>query len=246
MKNLYFVIGILCVSYDIIVGFFGWSAINYIVLFIGAGLIVLSFFYCRFTKLLQKTLNFCFIAAALFIFFMSGFIYFNSLKNTVDFKEDCVIVLGAAIKGTTVLPILKIRLEKSLEYLKNNPSALIIVSGGQLSGEDISEAEAMKQYLISNGVSADRIFKEDRSKNTLQNIKFSKVISDDYFNSENYTAACITSDFHSYRAGVLADKTGLKITHYHSQTPCHLLPMAYFREILSICKMKLMFCFNMN
>lgn len=52
----------------------------------------------------------------------------------------------------------------------------VVVSGGQGMDEEVSEAFAMKEYLTNKGISEDRIIMEDKSTNTLENIKNTKVL----------------------------------------------------------------------
>ena len=51
---------------------------------------------------------------------------------------------------------------------------IFIPSGGQGKDEIISEAEAMKNYLIENNIKPEDIILENESTNTLQNMKYSK------------------------------------------------------------------------
>ena len=50
------------------------------------------------------------------------------------------------------------------ESNKRTKNIKIIVSGGQGNGEDISEAKAMYDYLVQNGIPDDIIIKEDKSE----------------------------------------------------------------------------------
>lgn len=162
---------------------------------------------------------------------------FQGRKNTATFTEDCVLVLGSGIRGEKILPTLQFRLDKCIEYLQHNPKALIIVSGGKGRNETICESEAMKRYLVSKGVDAERIYEDCNSKNTRENMAFSKMILDSLFPFGNYSVACITSDYHAYRAGKLSEKVDLSISHYNAKTAWYLYPAAYCRETLSIIKM---------
>jgi uncharacterized SAM-binding protein YcdF (DUF218 family) len=136
-----------------------------------------------------------------------------------------------------MLPTLQFRLDKCIDYMQHNPDALIIVSGGQGRGETIYESEAMKRYLVSKGVNAGQIFEENQSKNTRQNMQYSKIILDSLFSKGNYSVVCITSDFHAFRAGKLSKKVNLPVSHYNAKTVWYLYPVAYCRETLSIIKM---------
>ena len=70
---------------------------------------------------------------------------------------DYVIVLGAQVRGTRVTRTLRYRLNAAAQYLRTNPETQVIVSGGQGTGEDISEAAAMAAYLLEQGIAAERI-----------------------------------------------------------------------------------------
>jgi uncharacterized SAM-binding protein YcdF (DUF218 family) len=100
------------------------------------------------------------IAAFLIIFIstfiiLEGLIIYNGFCNE-DSKTGYLIILGAGLEGSRVSLTLKNRLDKGLNYLHKYPESLVIVSGGQGSHELISEAEAMKQYLLHNGIDNKR------------------------------------------------------------------------------------------
>lgn len=56
---------------------------------------------------------------------------------------------------------------------------MFVPSGGQGSDEIISEGEAMKRYLLEQGIPEDQIMPETKSTNTLENMKFSKELIND-------------------------------------------------------------------
>jgi len=60
-----------------------------------------------------------------------------------------------------------------LEERLKKPKYNIIVSGGKLDKNKITEASVMKKYLIKNGIPKDKIISESRSKDTDENIRFS-------------------------------------------------------------------------
>jgi uncharacterized SAM-binding protein YcdF (DUF218 family) len=70
--------------------------------------------------------------------------------------------------------------------------------------EDISEADAMEQYLIEQGVAENRIRKEDQSVSTRENLSFSRRFID----PKHETVGIVTNNFHSYRAKLLAEQEG--------------------------------------
>ena len=74
-----------------------------------------------------------------------------------------VVVLGCKVNGRDPSLMLQRRLEAALPYIKDHPEVPCIVSGGQGNNEEISEAQAMKEWLIQYGVPESQIYLEDRS-----------------------------------------------------------------------------------
>jgi uncharacterized SAM-binding protein YcdF (DUF218 family) len=232
-----FVVGCLCILGATATTIaFGFTVGNAIAFIAGLFLISLYFIYPKLPKRLRRWIKAVLLCGMTFMIVMMLFIGIKGTKNTTAFNEDVVLVLGCGIRGETPLPTMQERLDKCLNYLQYNPDVLIVVSGGQGHNEAIPESEAMKRYLVAKGVKASQIITEDQSRNTLQNMQFSKQIFDNHLPS-GYTVACITSNYHAYRATVLATKQGLNTTSYNAGTTWYLYPSAFSREILSICKM---------
>ena len=124
------------------------------------------------------------------------------------------------------------RLEAAQIYLEENPDAVCVVSGGQGPGEDISEAECMRRWLVDKGIDDSRIYKEDKSTSTEENIAFSKEVIKE--NNLNENIAIITSEYHSYRATILAEKNDLAYGTAPGQTAIWLFPTYYIRELYAI------------
>ncbi len=119
--------------------------------------------------------------------------FWSSVPESKD--VEYVVVLGAGLHGDKVSYTLAYRLDAAIEYSIKNPEVTIIVSGGQGPDEDISEAEAMKKYLVIAGVKESQIILEDQSTSTEENIKFSKALM-----TENPSVAIVSSNYHMYRA----------------------------------------------
>lgn len=119
-------------------------------------------------------------------------------------KADCIIILGAQVRGRRITNSLKRRLDAALSYLERYPDTMVVVSGGQGKGEDISEAEAMAEYLTGRGVPEERIIREDRSTSTRENFRFSRK----FFDPERSVTGIVTNDFHMCRASMIARQEG--------------------------------------
>ncbi len=201
---------------------------------VGFGIVIflIALLFKKLGKLL-KTLLIVGVGAAVIF---SSFLIIYGKSDNVTYNEDAVIVLGAAVHGKTPSLTLKRRLDKAVEYHAQNPDAVIVVSGGQGAQEDISEAEAMQNYLIDNGVPEDKIIKEENATSTYENFKFSKEILTDKF-GEEYTTAFITNEYHILRASLCAKQAGIKTaTHLHSSTTLSYIVSGVLRECLAVIK----------
>lgn len=139
-------------------------------------------------------------------FFIVEFCVLICLPSQGEDNLDYIIVLGAAVYGTEPSPVLRKRLETAAEYLKRNQDTVVIVSGGQGPGEDISEAKCMETFLLEKGICKNRIIQEEKSETTVENIRFSSS----FIRGQEASVGIVSSNFHIFRAVVTARSNGLK------------------------------------
>nr|WP_024614284.1 YdcF family protein [Clostridium sp. Ade.TY] len=243
MNALIFLLGILCLIYYAFVNIrFGYTTFSEFYLILG---LILIIYYISSRKikeyfLLNKLWNIMkivfFIGMAVFILIEGAIIMYP--KKNID-NSDYVVILGAGLRGDSITATLRDRLNATIDYVnKSNFDGKIVVSGGQGPGESITEAEAMKKYLISNGIKND-IIMEDKATNTFENFKFSKEkIKNITGNSiDNYKVKVITTDFHVLRSSILAKRNNYdNVTFYSSNTKWYLVPTLYAREFFAFFK----------
>lgn len=162
-----------------------------------------------------------------------GMMFISSLPDKNQ-KPNCLIILGAGLKGRNPSIVLLNRLNLAVEYINNHPNVNVIVSGGQGPGETISEAEAMKTYLVSHGIDGSIISKEDKSTSTKENLIFSRNLYERSTGTKLSEASIITSNFHMFRAKFLASKIGIKAHGISAETPYYIYPNVLAREYLAI------------
>ena len=97
-------------------------------------------------------------------------------RTDTDAHPNAIIGLGAGGNGSTPSLSMCNRLDAARDYLGGNPDALAVVSGGQGEGEDITEAQAMADYLTAHGIDSARIVQEDQSRTTRENLENSFAI----------------------------------------------------------------------
>ncbi|OWA36267.1 hypothetical protein B9G55_07720 [Saccharibacillus sp. O16] len=178
-----------------------------------------------------------------------GFVFLCYLVSSVLYNlvrprppRDYIVVLGAGLKGDRVTPLLAGRLKRGIAFYKKQEAMpyvppKFVVSGGKGSDEIISEAAAMRNYLLEQGIPDEWIIMEDQSVNTLQNMAFSKKIMDEQSGEGQYRCVFATNNFHLFRAGVYARKAGLKADGIGSKTAFYYLPNAFIREYIAILSM---------
>ena len=149
--------------------------------------------------------------------------------------EDALVVLGCGVRGDRVSVGLARRLDKAISFYETqgNPDLLLVVSGGQGPQEKITEAEAMRRYLVDAGVPDTQIIKEEKATSTLENLKFSDEILRERF-PNGYRAALVTSSFHVYRAERIAQKLGLHYSSLGAPSKWYAVPMNNLRELVAI------------
>lgn len=147
-------------------------------------------------------------------------------------QNATAVVLGCRVYGERPSLILTERMDAAILYLNENPDAVCIASGGQGKDEDISEAECIYRYLVENGIAPNRIYIEEQSTSTRENLAFSyEIIRKNALHEE---IAIVTNEFHEYRAGIIADRLGLSYGAVPAQTARWLLPTYYARELFGV------------
>jgi len=172
---------------------------------------------------------------AVYIIFM-GLILSYSYTN-VDYNEDIVIVLGAGVTNGKVSKVLQNRLDASIDYYNKNKDISIVVAGGLTRQKDTTEAAAMAEYLINNGIPENIIIIEDKSQSTLENYKFAKQILENK-SIKFDSIVFVTNDFHIFRAKKYALHCGFENAHALStKTDLFTFIPALTREVLGVIDM---------
>ena len=158
-------------------------------------------------------------------------------------EADYCIVLGARVRGRELTSSLERRLRRAYIYAVAHPRCILVLSGGQGEGEDISEAEAMYGYLYGRGLRSNRFILEDRSTDTVENIRNSlDIIRKREANTPREPrVAVVTSNFHIFRAKHIAKKNGQEnVTLVASSSDPILMLHLWVREGIAVLKDKFM------
>ena len=175
-----------------------------------------------------------------FALFYSTFLYlsyvlYGTFCNVFPIRKepDSIIVLGSGLIGDKVPPLLAQRLTKGktiYDQFQGRPK--LIVSGGQGADELTSEAAAMANYLIEQGVPEEDILIENRSRTTFENLTFSKAILEKEGLEKDVLV--VTNSFHALRASVFMRRLRIPGRSVGSKTAFYYLPSAWIRETVGL------------
>ena len=241
------VFGILCILYGIMIQatrsgtkfFLVWFGMALVFVMMGIGI------YCgiwdKIPMVVRGGILLVFALGMTSFIIVEGCII-SSLATEEKENLDYIIVLGAQVKESGPSIVLKYRLDKALEYMNENPKTICIVSGGQGYNEPYSEAEGMAKYLIEQGMSSDRIIKEDKSKTTEQNIANSMK-----YIKKKATIGLVTNNFHVYRALQIAKNQKIEnIYGIAADSSAFYMPNNMFREYLAEMKYQVRKVLHLN
>ncbi|MCR5795195.1 MAG: YdcF family protein [Solobacterium sp.] len=192
-------------------GSYGTGKLDYWVL-----LLVFTVFYFSLLVL-------CFVLYSVFMQIMPHRMNFNY-----------VIIHGCGLLGgERMTKLLSSRVDKAVEiYGKCRKKPMLIPSGGQGPDEKISEAEAMRRYLLEKGIPEEKILVEDRSATTRENILNSKEIIGSREGPKK--TALISSNYHVYRCLRIARDLGFRCTGIGADVALYYWPSALIREFIAV------------
>ncbi len=210
----------------------------------GVILLILVYPFIKRIKPLQVAALICAGLAALFaVYFavisaliMSEMLHGeeNAVTVSTDGSPQTVIVLGCMVLDGEPSPMLALRIGKAEEYLKAHPNAVCIATGGQGAKEAMSEAECIRKYLILGGIDESRIYIEDQSANTTENICFATKIIEE--NGLPKNVVVVSECYHIYRGVRQAKLAGLNASGiYPDPAPVLItMPSYWVREVFAL------------
>lgn len=185
-------------------------------------------------KILRRVLT-GILCIGIAVFAVTETIVLKASTGHPEEKCEYVIVLGARVQDTSPSISLNERIHAAYDYLTQNPDVIAILSGGQGEDEGISEAQCMFRQLTSMGISADRLWLEDKSTSTWENLHFSMNIIEEKTGSRPEKAGILSSEYHLYRAGLFAKDCGFEAVGIPAHTSRFTIRLNYFlREVAGV------------
>jgi SanA protein len=128
----------------------------------------------------------------------------NSIRTLQTLNPDCILVLGAAVRGNTPSKMLQDRLDVAIALYEAGVAPKILLSGdnGQVT---YNEVVVMQQYVLEAGVPAEDVFLDYAGFSTYESMYRAR----DVFLVE--TAVVVTQKYHLYRALQIGRALGLTV-----------------------------------
>ena len=162
----------------------------------------------------------------------------KAARHQPTLDRDFIVILGCWFrKDGSLPPLLRGRADRAISFWREQKEstgkeAVFIPSGGQGRDETMPEAEAIRRYLLSQGVPESAILPENRSANTYQNMAFSKEIIQDVRPDGRTVFA--TTNYHVFRSGIWAAQAGLTAEGIGGKTKWWFWPNAFMRECIGL------------
>jgi len=186
------------------------------------------------TALLVLVLAVAGYLALVFAVFLGAALTYGHVRVTEE--AESLVVLGCGLVAGAVSPMLRSRLDRTIEVFHRSVDAgrtpVVVPSGGQGVDEDRTEADAMAEYLVAHGVPAELVHREDRSTNTRENLRFSRRVLRDA--GVDGRALVVTNDYHVMRTAMTARSTGFDARVLGAPTAHQSVPSAFLREFAAV------------
>lgn len=207
-------LGILCMVYYLGIGLYAGFTTSFSPIWLVGGAVFLLLWRALVYQEAHPGTMLRYVTGAAFVLILAGAAAAVAVGSRIvsemgkepDPGLDYVIVLGAQVRGTSPSRALRKRLDRALDYAKENPGTKFILSGGKGPDEGISEAQCMYNYLTERGMDRERLFLEDRSTSTRENLRY----SDQVYSLKDQKVGILSNNFHIYRALLLAQKEGYR------------------------------------
>lgn len=182
-----------------------------------------------FTRIFYRIVNVCFAVVMLYGAVVTAAMFITA--NSAPAENATVVLLGAQVKPSgEPSKILLGRINAAEAYLKEHPGSKAVLTGGKGADEAVSEADCMYQLLTQRGIAPERLYREDKASDTVENFRFSQKIIEQ--NGLNKNLAVTTDTFHLFRSVLIAKKQGIdaQIGAVAANTELRYVPTYVVRE----------------
>ena len=168
---------------------------------------MVKLFFNKFKRVITALLLLGFLTAQIPIL-MNAYMYEFSSRYFLTVEEasqntfDCVLVLGAGIRGENPSHMLEERLNKGIEVYNTGCTDRILMTGDH-GRVEYDEVNVMKAFAIEKGAMAEEVFMDHAGFSTYESMYRAREIF------QVKKVVIVTQKYHLYRAVYNARKLGL-------------------------------------
>lgn len=127
----------------------------------------------------------------------------TSIETAESFDADCILVLGAGVRGTSPSPMLLDRLNQGIALYEAGVSDRLLMSGDH-GQADYDEVNVMKRIAVEAGIPSSHVFMDHAGFSTYESL----IRARDVFGVKR--VIIVSQKEHLYRALMIADTLGLE------------------------------------
>lgn len=166
-----------------------------------------------------------------------GIVLFVSLLHVYRIARDAtcksedhqLLVFGKRLDNGSIDQDYENRLKKTAALMREEEDRQLLLLGGSAKGSTTSEAQAGQEWLASQGIALSRMSREERSQNTLENLRHARVMLSEITNAR---VTMISNRYHLPRIATIASSLGIEHHLCACEAKFNLTPMTLFRLIL--------------
>ncbi len=121
--------------------------------------------------------------------------------------SDAIVVLGSAQYNGVPSSIFEARLEHARKLFEAGVAPMIVTVGGKADGDQFTEAEAGRDYLVATGVPTEALLTVPVGIDTLESIR---AVAGTFTEQGWRTAVLVSDPWHALRAERMADDAGME------------------------------------
>jgi uncharacterized SAM-binding protein YcdF (DUF218 family) len=168
----------------------------------------------------------------------------SAAKHIPNKDMNYILILGCMIrKDGSLTKLLQGRADRAIEYAhiqkkRSGKDIVFVPSGGQGSDEVMAEGDAIKNYLLNEGIDECHILVENKSTNTDQNFALSNELIKEHWGKSHDDGsepkiAFSTTNYHVFRAGIYATSLNMKVEGIGAKTKVYFWVNAFIREFIA-------------
>jgi uncharacterized SAM-binding protein YcdF (DUF218 family) len=146
------------------------------------------------------------VSAALLLVASTALAIWWTARQDARPSSDAIVVLGSAQYNGVPSSIFEARLEHALRLWEDGVAPVVVTVGGKAAGDQFTEAEAGRDYLVDAGIPGDALLAVPEGADTLESVR---AVGTAFAERGWSRAVLVTDPWHAMRAERMAEDAGI-------------------------------------